>query len=268
MRRRQSGAPRIRRNARARSPLTTSQHRTVRRSVLDAIGILIASDVDGRPVVVWTGASYLVAFRYANNAAIWVARVGRDGSIVDGPRVLGASGKPLCALRTAMSVVIGYRGSTLRALMLTRDADIIRDVALPRDSGDASIAWNGSHFAAAWTESTGGKYRLGVVRFDATGVVDGEPRTLDDSYPHQPRIASDGESFAILSSNQPANIGRSGQYLLRHLAADLSDAGTATVFPDAIADEASLLWAGDRGVYAGCLPASKFSLGAWARLAI
>jgi hypothetical protein len=211
--------------------------------ILDGHGIRIASSEIGAAQVIWNGSAYVIVFH--DGSRMLVMRIDEDGRVLESPRVLVADALPGGIANSGGHVVVGYRRlGEQRALFLTNDAQIAKDVKL----GDAetatapSIAWNGSHFGAAWllvTGDTSPSVSVVGVRFNMNGAI-GTPRLLEDAPGSlEPRIASDGTDFLLLVRDD--NFLR---YRTRRISGDFATIGDANVLPEELYAYATILWTG------------------------
>jgi hypothetical protein len=222
--------------------------------VLDGTGIHLTDEPMYTPAMVWAGDSYVIA--WTADQDVWLLRIDRDGAIVDGPRVVVEDAHHATAAFDGTHVVLGYYQYASgfffepHALFLTRDAVAVKDVTLAGrgDYGPPMIAWNGSHFAAAWLTVTNNNTVLHVdgVRFTVDGPIGPVTRLLDDPKQYNPRLVSDGRDFLLLTYDD--NVFR---HFARHVSADLGTVGEAVMLPAELRGSAMALWMGDHYVATG-----------------
>ena len=227
-------------------------------AVLDPTGIVLPVDAIEPVHVVWTGTSYLLVWNKYGPNAVWGLRVDRDGTVIDGPRLLVGDALATSVAANGTHAVIAYEipvwvPNYRRALFLTPDGVPAATVELagPREQGARmQIAWNGSHFAAIWWDSgdlSQNKLSVSGVRFDVTGRLDDAPRVL---YKDEPSldisVASDGADFAVVARDHNTDL-----YYARRVSGDLLTVGPPTVLPDSQGSDARVLWAGSHYVVTG-----------------
>ena len=211
--------------------------------LLDPTGFLIVTDDFRQPVVTWSGTSYIVAWG-TSQGNMKVVRIDRDGAIHDVEHL--ASATPTSIASNGSHVVIAYLSNAgfMYGLVLTPDGEIAGSVRFPftpTDPRGPRIAANGSTFAAVWT-SFAQRSIIEAVRFDANGLIDTAPRMVkNDPFAFDPHIASDGNSFVLLSRDSLF----ASRVSALHLNADLTPEGSSVMLPEAaFRSSASLLWTG------------------------
>lgn len=233
-------------------------------AVLDPIGILVAQGT-GNPKIVFAGDTYSIFWMEfqpgANGDSLFIARVSRDGRIVDGPRVI-ADGFPFTAFDASTNgrrIVLAW---TDRVAVLSAEGELLeRGISLQNcltngcppgvlcppapacsSFGVPRIASNGSGFVLAVPSPP---QNVSVFVLDG----DGHPtfRGIADMGALPAGIASDGNDYVLLDVDAKTNnavaqrISAAGDLLERH---DLGVALGVTAFADV-----GLIWTG--ASYAG-----------------
>lgn len=224
--------------------------------VLDPTGIPIVNGVLVNPQVVWTGESYLLVWGSYDDWTTSMLRIGRDGHVIDGPRVLLEKVVPSSVATNGTHVVVAYQAAgSMRALFLDRAARPVADVRLAPGDGERGllhVTVSGGHFTATWLHIlvpyvwNGARGLLEGIRFDLNGPIDAAPRTLIDApYIVDPVLASDGNGYVVVARDA------SNLLYSRAVSADLSTVSEATVLPEPILEYLSLLWTGNEYVLVG-----------------
>jgi hypothetical protein len=179
---------------------------------IDPAPILIAAaTIDGRPVVTFTGNTFLVFWRErvddSGTGEIVMRRVSRDGSL--GPRVaLGSGWSAAGASNSAMTLVVITRSpSDIVGYRFTPDGQKLDDQPIVIGSGwGPSVATNGADFFVAW--SVGSDYfqyptldyiDLFGARVAASGSVDAAPLPIATGSANQllRGVGSDGRDYLV-----------------------------------------------------------------------
>jgi hypothetical protein len=173
---------------------------------LDRTGIRIALGFD--PSVVFAGDSYSVFWLdySANSGTLHIARIDREGRIIDGPRVV-ADGVPRIAFAAATNgrrIVIAWpeRLFVLSAEgeLLERDIRIQNDCHTPYCEGTPLVASNGSGFLVALPFQG----RVLAVALDANGHPLSSGIKFDsDAVPIA--LTSDGSNYLVVDAAPSAN---------------------------------------------------------------
>ncbi|HEX7830862.1 MAG TPA: hypothetical protein VF787_14490 [Thermoanaerobaculia bacterium] len=230
--------------------------------VLDGPGIAISAGTQFHPAfeprVVWSGSFWLVFWqsRVENGSvpAIIAARVDRDGKLVGAPYMLakGFPGQGQYVATNGSLTVLGFTelgGAQPRALVLDREGNLIRNVALPTawvSGGQFAVATNGSDFLVAWEAYNEPNTSVEMIRIDATGNVrDTVATSVAGSLPF---LASDGTDYVLLA--QRLNVARLF-WTTRKISADLT-ASESTYLPEGdLFGYPTLMFRGDRYVMVG-----------------
>ncbi|HYC93604.1 MAG TPA: hypothetical protein VEO54_30650 [Thermoanaerobaculia bacterium] len=212
-------------------------------TVLDPTGIHLFTAPVYDPVAIWTGTSYLVAWGTQQDNKLWIARIDRDGAIVDGPRVLVQNARPYSLARDATHVVLGYNRADERhprALFLRPDGRTVANLSLIDDGQvhrGPRLVSSGSGFAALWTTFEPGA--IDGVRFSLAGV-ETPRRIVSDSFFYDPEIASDGTDYVLVSREDWL----AGRHATRSVSADLATIGTPAVLPEELYSNVTIGWTG------------------------
>lgn len=213
---------------------------------LDPVGIFIGADMlpGTAPLVIWTGTSYLVVWQIGNPGAMWARRIDRDGALLGDAQLLLPQASPSSIASDGSRVAIGYTGSGAHVLIVTPDAVTVNDVLLTANGSAPALAWNGSHFAAVWTNHSHEPPSVEAIRFDTSGTLDSAPRVLPaDTFPYWLKLATDGNAFVLLSRTNNVSY-LPGSYGARSLSADLTTARPITTLPASFGEASSILWLG------------------------
>ena len=216
--------------------------------LLDRTGILVADEPAYAPKAVWTGNTYLVLWSNGQTSGpLRAATVDRDGKVA-APRTLAQPAVLMAAGQSGNTTMVIYAsGTSLRAVLLDRDANVTNDVVIAEGNGrgDVTIASNGSEFLVAWYVPSGTSTDVEVVRVARNGTVIGTPRNVGPGV--APRLASDGTDYVLVSRRH-----HTGEFTWssRSLSADLSTITPPVPLPQGnVMDQPSLLWNGSEYVF-------------------
>lgn len=219
--------------------------------VLDPTGIRLGPGAACERSVVWNGNEWVVLWS-TGDGRLWESRLSRAGEVRVHGRLVAEGIQSPSVLQAGVYTVVGYASSARpyepRGMFLDGQGNIAADVRLA--SGDETqaprIAWNGTHLLAVWTKGPApDRTVIEGVRFTRDGLVDPVARPLvSEGSPVDPRVASDGEGFMLLTRDNTSR-GDSARAL---------SAGLTTVRqqPTALAsggiDATTLLWDGTQYV--------------------
>lgn len=235
-----------------RSALETYATRLTRDGeVLDPTGIRLGVAMSNERVVVWTGSEWLIVWN-TPDGRLWESRLTRDGVVRHDARQLAERVQSPRVVQAGAHTVIGYSSMdhpfVPRAMFVDGAGRIANDLQLA--SGDAqrqapSVGWNGAHVVAVWAVGPrADDVTIEGVRLSVAGLIDATPRPIvSDGAPLDPRIASDGSNFLIVTRDNLTRIDSA-----RRLSADLGTIGSAVDLPSGGIDRTTLLWNGSRYV--------------------
>jgi hypothetical protein len=174
-------------------------------TLLDPAGIPVAPTylADAAAGVVWNGRNYAVlsATDYAGLHIVEVSREGlvAGGGNVGGPRNVNAAGFAWSGTHYLV-VYATYDGTNnvIRAMLVDRDLQVVRDGIAIDEGLDAAVASNGSEFLVV-TRAAGG---LRVTTVSTAGEASA-PAAISTSSQLAFSIASDGIGYAITSGYGP-----------------------------------------------------------------
>jgi hypothetical protein len=174
--------------------------------LLDPTGIRIALGFEAS--VVFAGDAYSILWLeyHVNNASLNIARVNREGRIIDGPRVV-ADGVPFTAFTAATNgrrIVIAWPE---RIFVLSPDAELLeRDIRIQNDchtpfcEGTPLVASNGSGFLLALPFQG----RIIAIALDANGHPLSTGIKFDsDAVPIA--LTSDGSNYMVIDASAASN---------------------------------------------------------------
>lgn len=216
---------------------------------VDTTGIHVVAGDAHDPLAIWTGTSYLVVWNATADHHAWGARIDRDGTVIDGPRVLVENGEPASLASNGSHVVLGYlhQGGDVRALFLTPDGQSAGELTLSRGPGPHSpphVVQHGSQFVAVWT-SRGSPDAIEGVHFTIAGPAAAPRRIAEAAYVYEPKLATDGTSFVLLSRHEWL-----GGYAVRSVSSDLTTTAPHTLLPEVLRANATILWTGSHYIVA------------------
>lgn len=220
-------------------------------AVLDRTGIRLGSAMANERAVVWTGSEWRIVWN-TPDGRLWESRVTRDGVVLHDARTIAERVQAPNVVQAGAHTVVGYSSMdhpfVPRAMFIDAAGRIANDVALASGSVERQspgVGWNGTHVVAVWASGPQpGSVVIEGIRVTVSGLIDAAPRALVSAgSPLQPRIASDGNDFLIVTRDYGTKIDTA-----RRLSADLATVGTATDLPSGGIDRTTLLWNGSRYV--------------------
>lgn len=219
--------------------------------LLDPTGIRLGAAMSNERAVVWTGSEWLIVWN-TPDGRLWESRVTREGVVRHDARQLAERLQSPRVVQAGAHTVIGYSSMdhpfVPRAMFVDGAGRIVNDLALA--SGDAqrqapSVAWNGAQLVAVWAVGPRpDDVTIEGVRLSVSGLIDATPRPIvSDGAPLDPRIASDGSNFLLVTRDNFTRIDSA-----RRLSADLGTVGAAVDLPSGGIDRTTLLWNASRYV--------------------
>ncbi|HJQ39200.1 MAG TPA: hypothetical protein VKB93_18835 [Thermoanaerobaculia bacterium] len=211
---------------------------------LDRMGILLVPSYGGyAPMVVWSGASYVIVWQEpaATRPVIKALRVDRDGRAGGSPREI-ASGSVSSVAGNGARVIVAYAAAEIRAAVLDSDANVLADFALAGTDAERYgplVAASRDEFVIAWHRGHARPVAIEAVRLTGGGTrIDASPREIGTGTLAE--FASDGRDFNFIAYDTP------GRLVSRKVSADL--ASSFPEYPLGALTHPVLVWTGTRYV--------------------
>ena len=190
---------------------------TANGTVLDGAGIPIAplAGVIQLLGVFWGGDAYTVVWQ--NGGGLYVARIDRDGHLIDGPRFIISNANYWGGVSNGNRIVLAGG----RAIALDPRGNVVNDFGmLPGEAGDHySVAWNGSGFMMSWASGSNER-SVNVAPLDAEGRPLGTFKKVAAVNAFETHIASDGNDYVVVyggSTIVAHHVSAAGEFLESHI---------------------------------------------------
>ncbi|HKO58234.1 MAG TPA: hypothetical protein VJ276_20380, partial [Thermoanaerobaculia bacterium] len=206
---------------------------------LDGGGIRLGAGYT--PQIAFNGQQYAVAFVQINGSQSVVARVGRDGKLLDLAPIIVP---PVAALATdgrdfLLLTLQTAQPARIRPVILTAQGELLPQPVIadiPFDSSNPGVAWTDSHYAVVYTQAVESfcfkcnqKFEMHTVLLDRTGREVSPIRTIlaAQGFPSAfqlTRVASGGGStIAVFGGATGAHVVRIGEDGVPTITASLQD---------------------------------------------
>jgi len=180
--------------------------------------LVIRRGVVASSAAIWNGSSYLIFWSEGASATTMMAKVSREGVLIEPPRVLleRAIVKSGAVVTNGTNVLVTYVTSVypsdLHALLLDGNGNVVRDVTIASAvSGNEamSAATDGSSFLLVWTTqySTQGMHVM-ATRLSAQGAIELQVEIFAAPLVDGVGVAYGGGTYAavIRSTQQPSGV--------------------------------------------------------------
>jgi hypothetical protein len=205
---------------------------TANGTVLDGAGIPIAPLAGFIQLlgVFWGGEAYTVVWQ--NGGGLYVARIDRDGHLIDGPRFIMSNANYWGGVSNGNRIVLAGG----RAIALDPRGNVVNDFGmLPGEAGDHySVAWNGSGFMMSWASGSNER-SVNIAPLDADGRPLGTFKKIAAPNTFETHIASDGSDYVVVyggSTIVAHHVSAAGEFLESHTA------------PGSFQSQQSIAWTG------------------------